>query len=104
MRVKLGDLTPTRDFTFVDDTCRGFLAMASLDNGFGEVFHIGSDQEISIADLFRLIAEIMNSDARIEIDPDRLRPVASEVLRLRCNYQKLRDASDFSPRSLYARA
>jgi NAD dependent epimerase/dehydratase len=96
--IKLGDLTPTRDFTFVEDTCRGFLAIVSLDNGFGEVFHIGSNQEISIADLFRLIADNMNSDARIEIDPNRVRPEASEVLRLRCNYQKLRDASGFQPR------
>jgi len=96
-QIKLGDLTTTRDFTFVDDTCRGFLAIASIDNGFGEVFHIGSDQEISIADLFQLIAEIMNSAARIEIDPNRLRPAESEVLRLRCNYQKLRDARGFQP-------
>jgi len=95
--VKLGDLTTTRDFTFVDDTCRGFLAIASIDNGFGEVFNIGSDQEITIADLFRLIAESMNSTARIEIDPNRLRPGESEVLRLRCNYQKLRDAQGFQP-------
>ena len=96
--VRLGDPTTTRDFTFVDDTCRGFLAIASLERGFGEVFHIGSDQEISISDLFRLIAESMNSEARIEIDPNRLRPRESEVLRLRCNYQKLRDASGFQPR------
>ena len=95
--VKLGDLTTTRDFTFVDDTCRGFLAIASIDNGLGEVFHIGSDQEISMADLFRLIAESMNSVARIEVDPNRLRPGESEVLRLRCNYQKLRDARGFQP-------
>jgi NAD dependent epimerase/dehydratase len=95
--VRLGELTTTRDFTFVDDTCRGFLAIASLESGFGEVFHIGSDQEISISDLFRLIAESMHSEARIEVDPNRLRPQKSEVLRLRCNYQKLRDASGFQP-------
>jgi NAD dependent epimerase/dehydratase len=95
--VKLGDLTTTRDFTFVDDTCRGLLAVASLDKGFGEVFHIGSNQEISIGDLFTLIAEAMKSEARIAPDASRIRPKESEVMRLRCNNQKLRDASGFQP-------
>jgi NAD dependent epimerase/dehydratase len=95
--VKLGNLTTTRDFTFVDDMCRGLMAVASLDSGLGEVFNIGSNQEISIGDLFLLIVEIMSSDARIEIDPDRLRPVESEVQRLRCDGQKLRDAHGFQP-------
>jgi NAD dependent epimerase/dehydratase len=95
--VKLGNLTTTRDFTFVDDTCRGLLALASIENGLGEVFNIGSNQEISIGDLFRLIAGIMSSDARIEIDTDRLRPPDSEVRRLRCNGQKLRDSHGFQP-------
>jgi NAD dependent epimerase/dehydratase len=95
--VRLGDLTTTRDFTFVDDTCRGLMAIGSLDCGYGDVFHIGSDQEISIADLFGLIAQNMNSDARIEIDSNRLRPIESEVLRLRCSNGKLREASGFQP-------
>jgi NAD dependent epimerase/dehydratase len=95
--VELGELTSTRDFTFVDDTCGGLLAIAGLDSGFGEVFHIGSDQEISIADLFKVIAESMNSQARIKIDSNRLRPGKSEVLRLRCNYRKLLEASGFQP-------
>src|SRR3984957_10321046 len=77
--VKLGNLTTTRDFTFVDDMCRGLLAVASLDNVVGEVFNIGSNQEISMGDLFRFVAEIMSSDARTEVDPERLRPVQSEV-------------------------
>jgi nucleoside-diphosphate-sugar epimerase len=96
-KVKLGDLTSTRDFTFVDDMCRGLLAVASLDSFLGETFNIGSSQEISISDLFRVIAEIMSSEATIEIDPERLRPAASEVRRLCCNAQKLRDAHGFQP-------
>jgi NAD dependent epimerase/dehydratase len=95
--VKLGNLTTTRDFTFVDDMCRGLLAVANLDGGLGEVFNIGSNQEISMSELFRLIAEIMSSDTRIEIDLERLRPAESEVQRLRCNGEKLRDASGFRP-------
>jgi NAD dependent epimerase/dehydratase len=94
-RIKLGELATTRDFTFVDDTCRGFLAVAGLKEG--EVFHIGSDDEISVGDLFNLVAEIMESDAEIELDSERKRPQESEVLRLRCNSQKLRDASGFHP-------
>jgi NAD dependent epimerase/dehydratase len=96
-KVKLGDLTTTRDFTFVDDMCRGLLGVASLDSGLGEVFNIGSDLEISMGELFRLIAEIMSSDAEVQFDPDRLRPAKSEVRRLRCNGQKLRDACGFRP-------
>jgi nucleoside-diphosphate-sugar epimerase len=95
--VRLGTLTTTRDFTYVDDTCRGLLAVASLECGLGEVFNIGSNQEISIGDLFQLIAEIMSSDARIEMDPVRLRPAESEVQRLRCDGQKLRNAQGFQP-------
>ena len=94
-RIKLGELATTRDFTFVDDTCRGFLAVAGLKEG--EVFHIGSSNEISVGDLFNLVAEIMESDAEIELDSERKRPQESEVLRLRCNSQKLRDASGFHP-------
>jgi NAD dependent epimerase/dehydratase len=95
--VKLGELTTTRDFTFIDDTCRGLLAVASLDGGHGEVFNIGSNQEISIGALFHLIAEIMSSDAGIATDPARLRPVDSEVRRLRCDGRKLRDAQGYQP-------
>ena len=94
-KVKLGNLTTARDFTYVDDTCRGFLAVATLDSG--EIFHIGSDAEISVGELFKLIADLMDSDAEIEIEPERQRAPDSEVLRLRCNSKKLRDVSGFRP-------
>jgi nucleoside-diphosphate-sugar epimerase len=90
-------VTTTRDFTFVEDTCRGLQAIAGLGSGLGEVFNIGANQEISIGDLFRLIAEIMCSDAHIESDPQRFRPAKSEVRQLRCNGQKLRDAQGYQP-------
>jgi NAD dependent epimerase/dehydratase len=94
-RIKLGDITTTRDFIYVHDTCRGFLAVAGLQDG--EIYHIGSGDDISVGNLFKLIAELMESDAEIEIDLERKRPQESEVLRLRCNSQKLRDASGFHP-------
>ena len=96
-KVKLGELTATRDFTFIDDMCRGLLTVGSLDGAGGEVFNIGSNREISMGDLFRLIAEIMGSDAQIALDPDRLRPTDSEVRRLRCNADKLWKAQGFQP-------
>jgi NAD dependent epimerase/dehydratase len=93
--ISLGDLTTTRDFTFVEDTCRGFLAVAGLENGNGDVYQIGSNCEISVGDLFALIAKLMNSDARILSDESRLRPALSEVQRLRCDNTKLKQASGF---------
>jgi NAD dependent epimerase/dehydratase len=96
-RVKLGEVNATRDFTFVKDTCRGLLAIACLDDASGEVFHIGSNFEITISALFSLIAELMNSDAQIELDASRQRPAKSEVGRLWCNNERLRNATGFVP-------
>jgi NAD dependent epimerase/dehydratase len=95
--VRLGDLTTTRDFTFVEDTCRGFLSIAKMDGGIGEVFHIGSNQEISVGGLLTLITEIMGMQATATCDNSRFRPAKSEVLRLRCNNEKLRQACGFLP-------
>jgi len=95
--LKLGDITPTRDFTFVLDTCAGFLAISKLDNAIGEVYNIGSHTEISVGDLAREIAELMGVPATILCDEQRLRPVKSEVQRLLCNNKKLQDASGFQP-------
>jgi len=95
--VHLGDITTTRYFTFVEDNCRGFVSIAEYDRGFGEVFHIGSGQEISIGDLFRTLAELTNSDACIVQETERLRPATSEVLRLCCDNRKLLAATGFKP-------
>lgn len=96
-RIRLGDVYATRDFTFVEDTCRGLLAIARLDEACGEVFHIGSNFEIAVASLFSHIAELMDSDAQIEFDAVRQRPAKSEVGRLWCNNDKLRAAAGFVP-------
>jgi len=97
-RVRLGDLSTTRDFTFVEDTCRGLLAIAELQEGFGEAFNIGSEQEISVGAIFELIAELMGSDAAVIQDEQRLRPSKSEVRQLQCDGSKLRKAAGFAPR------
>ena len=61
--VELGETETTRDFTFVEDTARGMLAVAEMDGGAGDVFNIGSNNEITIGNLFRTIAELMGSPA-----------------------------------------
>jgi NAD dependent epimerase/dehydratase len=96
--ISLGNLAATRDFTYVEDTCRGFLAIAEMDGGEGEVFHIGSNHEISIGDLVKLIGETMGTGVRVVCDQARLRPEKSEVQRLRCDNSKLRNACAFVPR------
>lgn len=97
--IDLGDTTPTRDFTFVKDTCRGMVAMAEMDGGLGEVFHIGSNFEISIGELFQTIAELMCSSAGIRRDEERIRPENSEVSRLWCDNKKLSQTCGFQPRT-----
>ena len=81
-RLKLGNLQPTRDFSFVADTARGFMAAAECDDAVGQVVNIGSGFEISIGRTARLIAEIMDREVEIESDAARLRPNGSEVERL----------------------
>ena len=96
--IDLGDLQTTRDFTFVEDTCRGFMAAASMEGGAGEVFHVGTNSEISVGDLFATIARLMGSDAQAVTCEERLRPAASEVFRLWCENSKLRQSAGFEPR------
>jgi NAD dependent epimerase/dehydratase len=95
--VRLGDVTTTRDFTYVEDTCRGLASIAKLDGGLGEVFNIGSNQEIAIGDLVALIAGVMNVPATVVADTERFRPGTSEVMRLRCDNTKLHQATAFRP-------
>lgn len=72
--IKVGDLTPTRDFNYVEDTCRGFIELAKSDQTIGEIVNIGSNYEITIKDTFELIKKIMNSEVQFEVDPQRIRP------------------------------
>ena len=81
-RVKLGAVAPTRDFSFVGDTVRGFIAALASDKVVGEVTNIGSSFEISIGETARLIGKAMGIDFEIDSDAQRLRPEASEVERL----------------------
>lgn len=80
--IKLGSLTPTREFNYVADTVRGFIRALDSDNIFGEVINIGNGFEISIGDITDLIADLMSADIRVVTDESRIRPKGSEVERL----------------------
>lgn len=95
--IKLGDLTPTRDFNYVKDTCSGFVALAKCDKTDGEEINIGSNYEISMKDTLNLIKEIMNSDVEFVTDEQRLRPKNSEVNRLWCDNTKIKELTGFKP-------
>jgi len=93
--IKLGDLTPTRDFNFVEDTCRGFIALAEEDKTIGEIVNIGSNFEISIAETLNIIKELMQSDVEFVTDKQRIRPEKSEVFRLVCDNTKIEKLTGF---------
>ena len=80
--VRLGDLRPTRDFVFVDDTAAGFIAGATTPGIEGETIHLGTGRETSIGDLARMIGAAAGVELTVETEGDRLRPMASEVERL----------------------
>ena len=96
-RLKLGSVSPTRDFSFVKDTVRGFVAMAGSDAAVGQVVNLGSNFEISIRDTVDLIAEIMEVKMEIETDPQRVRPEKSEVERLWADNRKAREVLGWEP-------
>ncbi|MCI5207772.1 MAG: SDR family NAD(P)-dependent oxidoreductase [Candidatus Electrothrix sp. ATG2] len=95
--IKLGDVTPTRDFNYVVDTCRGFLQLAQCGDAVGQTVNIGSNLEISVGDTLNLIRELMNSDVEFIIDEQRLRPSKSEVMRLWCDNTRIRELTGFEP-------
>ena len=96
--LKLGDLTPTRDLNYVEDTCRGFVALAECEEAIGEVVNIGSNYEISMGEVVNLIKELMNSDIEVVEEKERIRPEKSEVFRLWCDNTKIRELTGFEPK------
>ena len=96
-KIKLGDISPTRDFNYVEDTCLGFIALASSEKAIGCTVNIGSNYEISIGDTFNKIKKIMGSDAEYVTDEIRLRPERSEVFRLCCDNSLIKELTGFEP-------
>ena len=95
--VKLGNLSPTRDFTFVSDTVAGFLAAGAAPSALGAVVNLGTGTEISIGDLVRKISELIGKPVRVDSDTQRMRPVASEVERLLSDNALARQMLDWQP-------
>jgi len=98
--IKLGNVTPTRDFNFVTDTVDAFVRTAThaADTCVGQVFNAGSGREISIRDLVSLLASTIGTDAVVEQDNERTRPDASEVERLLADSTKLQKETGYAPR------
>ena len=95
--IKLGDLTPTRDFNYVKDVCRGFIELAGCDAAIAQEVNICSNHEISMRDTLNLIAKIMNSDVKFIEDTQRLRPKNSEVFRLWGDDTKIKSLINLTP-------
>jgi NAD dependent epimerase/dehydratase len=95
--IQLGDLCPTRDFNYVKDICKGYLAIAESDITIGKEINIASNSEISMEELFKLIKNIMQSDAKFIIDEKRIRPVNSEVLRLCGDNSLIKKLTGYDP-------
>jgi NDP-hexose 4,6-dehydratase len=97
-QIRLGSLEPTRDFNFVADTVAAFLAVGDAeDKVVGQTFNAGSGREISIGDLVRTIARVMDADVDVVADPARLRPAGSEVMRLVADRSRLEAACGWTP-------
>lgn len=95
--IKLGAVSPTRDFNYVQDTVGAFIAALESDRGVGEVINFGSDFEISVGETAALIADVMGVDLEITTDEARLRPTGSEVERLWASNDKARELFGWRP-------
>jgi len=95
--IKLGSLSPTRDFNYIKDTVQGFIAMAESERTVGEVINVGSNFEISIGETANLIAEAMGVEIEIETEQVRLRPDKSEVDRLWADNSKAKKLTGWEP-------
>lgn len=96
-QLKLGAVHPTRDFNYVRDTVRGFIAVAECDAAIGQVVNVGSNYEISVGDTASLIAELMGREVEFITDEQRMRPAGSEVERLWADNSKARELAGWAP-------
>ena len=96
-RIQLGNLSPTRDFNYVEDTINGFIAIAESDQTIGEVINVGSNYEVSIEDTVQIISKEMRADIEIVDDTNRHRPDKSEVERLWADNAKALRLTEWRP-------
>ena len=95
--IKLGDTSPTRDFNYVEDCTRALIMLAESKKTIGQTVNIGSNSEISINDIFKLIKELMSSDSILINNEERKRPKKSEVFRLWCDNKKINELIGYKP-------
>lgn len=95
--IKVGDLSPTRDFNYVADTCAGFIAIARSEACIGQEINIATGREVSMQTTLQTIASLMGADVEWVTDPERLRPSGSEVFRLCGSNEKIRRLTDWHP-------
>lgn len=95
--LRLGSLTPTRDFNYVKDTAQGFIALAEADEAIGKEINIASGMENSIGDVAKILISELNPNAQIISDDQRLRPEASEVFRLIGDNTLIKSLTDWRP-------
>jgi len=97
-QIKLGNLSPTRDLNYVKDIANGFITVGLHENTIGDVYNLGSGQEISIGDLAQKIIELTGKEVEIIEDAQRIRPEKSEVERLLSNAEKARKVTGWKPK------
>lgn len=95
--IRLGSIHPTRDFNYVSDTVNGFIAIASSEKTTGQIVNIGSNYEVSIGDIVKIIADIMGVEIEIQADEQRIRPDNSEVERLWADNTRARVLTGWQP-------
>ncbi|UCH46055.1 MAG: GDP-mannose 4,6-dehydratase, partial [Nitrospiraceae bacterium] len=95
--IKLGSLSPTRDLNFVKDICNGFAAIAKSEQAIGHEINICSGKEISMGDLAGTLISMINPEAVVISDDQRVRPEKSEVERLNGNNAKIKQLTGWSP-------
>lgn len=96
-QIMVGDLTPTRDFNFVKDTCRGFLALGTAQGIEGRDINIATGTEVTMKETLETIARLMGEDVEYVVDPQRLRPAKSEVFRLCGDNTLIKSLTDWRP-------
>ena len=97
-KIKLGNLKPTRDLTYVEDICAAFLEIYKSDKFYGDVVNIGSKNEISVQTIFEKISSILDSKIELIQDDKRIRPKKSEVNQLICDNSKILENSNWKPK------
>jgi len=95
--IQVGATSPKRDFNYVTDTAKGFMAVAGCDRALGEVVNVGSGREIAIGDLIDLMIEVSGRDVRAVRAPERIRPAGSEVDRLMCDNRRAAEWAGWEP-------